>query len=456
MKRKFLSIAILCIASILVYCSTNGNNISGTTDEINTGTKLSLADGSPAVNASVKIYAVTDELQKPVHQTTTDAKGHYTIPTLPAGDYNVWAKKDSLVAFQDSVYIGPDKNNVKSDTLFISHTFVACVKMQPNHTPTSVTVQVLGTDLLTTNVSENGYFTLNQLAKGTYKLRLVTTIPEYTPTYYSITITDKLVDTLTTPIQMIYTGIPVVTGLTATYDTLNGLIHLKWNSAKFHDLQDYIIYKDNPLTVDLSKIPAWSSVDTTFTDTIFKRSIATGPYSMSDTNSYNCLYRLAARNNSQVAGPTYKSVTIGAVSPTKVKPVFVNSIYHINKQRLTDSASVNDTLRLTTVVTSPTRTIESIAWTDLQTKKIIQGKSNLDTAKMIYDTLVYAWADTGVKQILISVVDKGNTTWNDTLMVYVVQDAPSLILRAQPLAVSINDTIRLHAVAADKFGKIIS
>jgi hypothetical protein len=176
----------------------------------------------------------------------------------------------------------------------------------------------VGTDKYFENTDINGKFVMSGMAAGTYSLLFKSTLTNYTPTTAVATVNSCAGDTLKDSCRIIFTGIPVVLGITATYDTLNGVVHLKWNSAAYRDLSAYLIYRDSVNAITLSASPLAVSSDTTFTDTIFKKSLASGAFSFSDPNNYQYSYRVAIRNNVNTIGQTYKGVDVVAASPTNL------------------------------------------------------------------------------------------------------------------------------------------
>ena len=304
---------------------------SGTGSETDTA-MIYNPDNTPAVGAVVRFFVATDSTRTIAWSSKTDANGHYSVKGLAKGMYNMLAysakglatgapkmlaANDSLIGYQDSIVVLPDTVLVNPDTLEKPGSVTGIIGLQPNHNPLTVTVQVLGTDLYS-NVDANGKFTLAPVAKGSYNLRLVTTLPDYTPTYKTIQTAGQKKDTLSDTLWLLYTGIPVVTGLAATYDTVNGIVHLSWNNAAFWDFQNYSIFRDDYNSLVLSAIPIAARGDTFFVDTVFKRNLVTGQFSFIDTNDYHFKYRVSVENNSSIRGETYKYVDIVAVSPTRV------------------------------------------------------------------------------------------------------------------------------------------
>ena len=307
---------LLCITLFFIVNCTQ--KIAGTTDETLGGNKTAAiyyANGAPAPGVTVKAFDVNDTSRVPAAQAITDNTGHYALGQIAKGTYNIWAEQDTLVAVQDSVYISPTTNTIHQDTLQASGSLTAIIGMQPNDDPRSAYVQMTGSDRFSRNINANGSFTINGLATGSYSLRISTTLPNYTPTFFTVSAVSGKSDTLKDTLQLVYTGIPLVTGLSAVYDTANGTVHLTWNSTQFRDFQDYLIFRDPCDSIQPSTVPIKKLTDTVFTDTIFNKNKTQGQYSFSDSNNYCFDYRICIRNNSNMQGLTYKNIAVIAVSP---------------------------------------------------------------------------------------------------------------------------------------------
>lgn len=437
---------------IIIGCSTN-DKLTGTADTTDTGIVAMLynPNGTPAIGANVKVFKSMDSSKVPIQQIMTDQNGRYSLTGLPKGAYNVYAQKDSLVAFQDSVAVLDDTILVKNDTLEKSISITAVVGLQPNHDPRTVTVQVLGSDIFS-NVNEAGDFTLSKLGSGNYTLKLFSTLPNYTNTFKQLNITANFPDTLKDTLWLIYTGIPVVENITATYDTLNGVVKLKWKSTKYRDFQDYLIYRDNFDSLHLSSLPINFTTDTVFYDTVFHRSTQNGTFSFNDSNDYHFKYRVIVRNNSQQEGLSYKYISIVAASPQKVKTIFSHQSYHLNKGFFSDSASINDTIRFTFNLNNYNRFLVNVNYVDLE-KDTTLYSHRINRTNLLSDTLLLAWANIGIKRVEIAATDNGGTIWKDTILFQVIKDNPTVHISTSKII--LNAPTKIQADVSDKFGHIV-
>ena len=438
---------------IIIGCSLD-NKTTGTVDETDTGVVAMLfnPNGTPAVGANVKIFKVADASKKPVSEVISDKNGNYSVRGLSKGTYNVYAEKGSLVTFQDSIIVIEGTTFIEDDTLETPINLSGIVGLQANHDPRTVTVQVLGTDIYS-NVNEDGYFTLNRMAKGDFSLKLSTTLDNYTATYKNITIDKNSSDTLPDTLWLIYTGIPVVDGLTRTYDTLNGVVNLSWNATKYRDFQDYLIYHDYFDSVKVSSTPIAFTKDTVFQDSIFDKRKSSEKFSFSDSNDYHFKYRVIIRNNSQEKGLSYKYVEVIAVSPVKVKTEFSVVPYHKVKGFISDSSSINDSIQFLINLPNQTRKLREIKYTELESGSIVRLVA-IDSLQQLKDTLYHKWGTTGQKKIEISVKDLVGTVWKDTITFKIIDDFPTVKIANSQIIFN-RETV-LHANVNDRFGSIKS
>lgn len=117
--------------------------------------RIYLAGGDPAPGARVRFYTVdhvpqnagSAKVSAVVHETLTDSAGRYTIDSLPPGEYNILSELDGKYGYADSVVVGSLRSFLPDDTLREAASVTGAVRLQPNHSPRTATVQVLGTNV---------------------------------------------------------------------------------------------------------------------------------------------------------------------------------------------------------------------------------------------------------------------------------------------------------------------
>jgi len=310
---------VLCVLAVMVNCAFDN---ASTSDETLSGVsaKVLFENGNPVPDATVSLFPVNDTTRIAMEQVETDANGYFAMSEVDEGMYNILTKKDTLVALVDSIVI---RNNRQLDNIVIKpqSTLSGFVSVEPNHTPLIVTVQVLGTYLFT-NVDSEGAFTLSGLAEGKYTLCFQAMDDDYVPTYFPVDIAAGTETTLPDTVKMTYAGIPVVTEIFATYDTLTGTVLLNWNQVQYHNLDDYLIYRKNRTTESWVESFRASTSDTFYTDGVdFSECVL-----FNDTDescSFDLSYRVIARSKTDEAGEPYAVTTVHVVSPGLLVPAAV-------------------------------------------------------------------------------------------------------------------------------------
>jgi hypothetical protein len=478
MKKTIFYIALCTLA---LSCA----HLAGTNDEtsIRTSAVVYGPDGrTPADSVTVKIFRADAVDGRYESIQTTAANGRFSIAGLSCGEYTVWAQKDSLVTYQSSILISSTDTVMHDDTLSCPSTVTGIVGVQLQDDPRTVTIQVVGLDKYFDNTDKDGWFTMKNMAEGRYSLLLKSTEQHYTPTKVEISVGACVHAALPETLRLAYTGIPVVLGLAASYDTASGVVRLSWRAADYRGFQNYCIFRDFYDSAAYAANPVGATSDTVFLDTVFDRHLTSGLFSFSDTNDYHFRYRLAIRNNVSVIGPTFKYADIIAASPLKVKAVFSFSSRQIEKDLITNAffdssivgkvkmagrASINDSMLIIARVSSRSRSLVRLEWKD-ENGSVVRSVKLDTTRKSAVDSIPCRWMNLGMHAVTCAITDNAGCTWIDTARIAVVLDAPRIriVLRdslpRNPDTTQGNpryafgDTIRLHAAAADSFGSITS
>ena len=275
MKKLLLAAAILAVLTSLIFLHCT-KNIAGGTEVGNPSVAAMLyePDGkTPAIGAKVKFYPVDNNPFPALHKTSaaiestiTDVNGRYGISTVTVGTYNIIGIKDGNKSILDSINISPTTPSIPADTLLPTGSIKGVVRLRPEHSSTNVYILIFGTNTFTSPKDSIGNFTLDSMAEGTYRVKILTTIPDYVPLDTSFTIRAGKQDTLADTIWLRYTGIPVVTGLKLSYDTMKQIVTLSWNKPTIgRGIIGYSVYRQYMGSTDSGLV----KIKNAWTDTIF-------------------------------------------------------------------------------------------------------------------------------------------------------------------------------------------
>jgi hypothetical protein len=303
--RTKIALAILCAGLLLMECANATGGSTETSSKI--ASMVYNPGGSPAKHAKVRFFPVnynprTGGLGKTaatIDSTYTDTNGNYVI-TLDTGIYyTIQAGSDSGLTFNDSVKTFKDSTvRPDPDTLKPAGSIKGIVRLEEGGDPTTVFILFMGTRTFTFPDDTSGSFTSDSMAAGDYRVRILTTTPNYRTLDTTLRVIAGTQNVLPGPLVLQYTGIPTPTGLRATYDTATGKIFLSWNKLNQRIVGGYIVYRND----SSSTIPVNISGNAALKDTFFVDSVTVNPF---DTNSYNFQYRLKAQDTATNLGTKY-------------------------------------------------------------------------------------------------------------------------------------------------------
>jgi hypothetical protein len=251
-KTFILALTAAIAIGILSYCGRSplAGNVTQTGNPV--ASMVYNPDGSPAIHAKVYFYPVnynphTGGLGKTavtIDSTITDTNGNY-VEMLDSGTYNILAKGDSGLAFQDSITVTRgDTVKPPADTLHAPGTIQGIVQLQPGDDARTVFILFMGTHTFTMPTDLIGNFTSDNMAAGHYSVRIITTTPNYKVLDTNLGVIAGTANVLPQPIVLQYTGIPVPTGLKINYDTLKQIVTLIWDKPiNGRKVQSYTIYR---------------------------------------------------------------------------------------------------------------------------------------------------------------------------------------------------------------------
>lgn len=226
----------------------------GTTDGTST-VVFYLPDGKPAAGARVQVFASSDTTRTPRIQVFADANGEVELPVLDSSYYNLVARdKSGRAMFQDSLISDGRTMDYASDTLVATGVVTGRVKVQPQHDPRIVWIALLGAGTYL-NVDDSGRFRIEGVPEGKFTLGGFTKTEGYTTTFKGLRVKRDSTSDIGI-LDMVFTGLPVVKNLEARFDTLAGLVHLRWDSIPLRETWRYTVLRDG-IKVGETSGPRW-------------------------------------------------------------------------------------------------------------------------------------------------------------------------------------------------------
>jgi hypothetical protein len=447
-SRMLLASAALCLVAGCIFDEKEARGGHVVENEI-AGT-LYVEGGGMAAGAVVRVYPV-DYVPKgsllkaadsgPVVQTTSDADGRYAFDSLPPGEYNIMAELGGRLSYQDSVVIAGNGDSIPSDTLAEPGSLAGRVLLEPNEDPRAAFVQVLGTNRFSP-CDSSGRFLLRELAAGEYSLRVVATLPEYTPYFGSIRIRSGRKDTLAEPIRPAFTGVPVVLGLAAAYDTATSSVRLSWKPSGYRFLKEYLVFRNHASDLALPTVPIARVRDTVFVDEL------AGLMASQGTAGTQYEYRVRMRSLSDRDGLAFGTVEVEAAPRALVAPVLAIS----SPSHPALIASVGDSGQAVLAWSGPRREADSLLWSiagAAVARRKITGREGKDTLGFRLPALA------GEVTVSARFRDAQGSSWEGSISMRAVQDVPTAIASRDTL-VTLHDKVRLRGMAEQAFGAIAS
>jgi alpha-tubulin suppressor-like RCC1 family protein len=452
MKKTFL----FCLVLLFVKCT---EKVAGTTDETITGTqakamvsgKLFEPDGkTPAKAATVSMRKksvladTSHDASNPQPFTsasvTTDRNGTFAIDTIDTGTYIIEGSDGANnVVLIDSIKVkNPDSTkNLGADTLLPAGVVKGVIKLTEGGDPRKVFVLAFGLDRFALP-DANGNFTFPMLAKGKYSLRFLPSLENYgvlDTAGVSVKSADTTnLDTIVLPFK----GIPSPKNLVISYDTLKQTVILNWVKADTSLISGYNIYRsDNKQNFQrISQTPMPKTTTVYYDSNV----IVGGVY------EYRAVSLNASGNESPMGGTPGDTVKI--ISSTQVTTIMTWAI----KNTVSDTASINDTVKFILNFQNPTRKISQVRWFVNRKDSVI--RQSVDSSLTGKDSLSYFWNKAGEYKVYVNVVDAGGTVWADSDSVYIIQDVPQVKIVGDS-AVAINTPITFISKVSQKFGYIV-
>ena len=310
MKRAIVTLSTCClllISIVLLDCTAPTAGGTNTGNSTIAGV-LYNPNGSRAANAKVRAITVDhnpitnfENRITAIDSTFTNDSGGYSFDSLPEGFYNIFGEGDSGLSYNDSFFVLEDTVNVfPDDTLENPGTLRGVVRLQPGDDSRTVIILMFGTKTWEAPTDSIGNFALVNMAAGSYHVRFLTTLDDYDPLDTNLIIRSGMDDTLSDTLYLPYTGIPVPTGLTLSYDTLKQIVTLTWNKCDTNLVKGYNIYRKQSDS-DFVKINPALIKENTYSDS-----------SVVQDESYE--YKITAVDNGDNEGKKSEGVVVVVVS----------------------------------------------------------------------------------------------------------------------------------------------
>ncbi len=438
---KLLESILLLFISMLLWSCTSQDVAGGETSNMATvGITVYRPDGvTPASGATLKLFNPNNSEGTLIDQRELDENGQYDPSLLKLSTtspyHNVVIEYDSTEAiFQDSVFITEENRSyLKDDTLALVGAISGVVAIQPTHERIRVLIRALGTDIYTKADSLTGEFVIGGLGEGEYNLMFICEYPEYGVALFDTVAMSGDTTVITDTLDIPFLGIPVVEGISSSYDTLSATATISWEKTNYAELAKYELFR----TTDVRDWPTTALAhvtDTSFTDV------------QTTFGTDSVFYRVRILNKTNESGLEYNQTAILPVSPVEAQTVFSSSLFHIKKQKVTTACSINDSMTVHFGFYNPSRAFSSLSISEWESNK------SFDTPVSSYvDSLsLFVTVDT---TIIITATDGHGDVWSDTIMIDVVEDAPVIISVDSVVSLNVLDTI--HAVVNDEYGEIV-
>ncbi|MBD3395446.1 MAG: hypothetical protein GF418_07445, partial [Chitinivibrionales bacterium] len=254
-------VAVIAAATFTRCTSPNDPDHSGTaseTENVAVAGILYQSDGvSPAAGVAVAIRprnTLADTsgfgLPKSMADTATvrtDDSGRFVFDsTLDTGTYVIEATSGNDAVLIDSVAVQEQDTmlDLPPDTLRPAGALKGVIRLSEGGDPRKVFVLAFGIDRFA-SADSLGAFRFQNLAEAAYDLRIISSLDDYgvldMPAVAVVSADTTDLDTLELP----FTGIPTVKGLSLSYDTLRQIVTLTWNRADTRLVSGYNVYRQH-------------------------------------------------------------------------------------------------------------------------------------------------------------------------------------------------------------------
>ncbi len=276
-------------------------------------------------------------LEKKITDTVmTDDSGRFTIDSIDTGTYVIEATDGgNNFAILDSVQLEKNDSTVilPPDTLEPAGAIKGTVRLSEGGDPRKVFAIIAAIDRFTTADSD-GAFGFERLAEGRYTVTILPTLDDY-GVFDTMNVPVKSADTTDLgAIVLPFTGIPAVRNLTASYDTLQQRVTLRWSGPVAAHSIKFNIYRR---AIDTVASGFLMLNNTPVDDTVFMDSRCV------QNNTYE--YRVTAQDSLEKEGGRSPPIRVG-ITQYDIVPRNAALAYDTVKQTATLRWSNPDTSRV--------------------------------------------------------------------------------------------------------------
>jgi hypothetical protein len=272
-------------------------------------------DGTFARNVTVTIRKKNSAAAVPEAATAKRAAGSSSVATDGCGRFSfdsniepdmyvIEAKSGNDAALIDSVRVLQKRASVGlvPDTLRPMGVIKGRVRLAQGGDPQKIFALALGIDRFS-RAGADGGFCFNDLARGVYTLRFISSLAEYDGLDYGSIAVSAAETTDVATMELPCRKVPVPQNLTVSYDTLSARVTLRWSRLDSALVKEYILYRE-PLETKYESIrPDWLNEYLKMMEPI--SSIPVGDTEFLDTTAlqdFTYEYRLAGVNKNGKEG----------------------------------------------------------------------------------------------------------------------------------------------------------
>ncbi len=412
---------VLCTAGLsLFFLNCSVSQIGGGETENEAKVIVYMPDGlNRAVGTKVTIRSADDD--EVYYEAMTDNAGEFEVPqTQNNHKFRVFFQKsdsfgDTLVAFQNSVFIDGLRHSVVDDTLqgsCIIRGVVAFPEIHNNRINRSkVKLNLLGTNKYAI-ADTAGMFSFYGVPNNSNYDLLVSPqeIPGYIDHYvngilfpYNFQI--LVLDT----IKLQFKGIPPVEIESLLYDSLSGKVKITWRRPPIENISYYHISRlpVGIISGEHKSIAAGSITnDTSFVDVLFSESENTYQHSLYDTSAYSYRYLVEVEDNSGNFSIKYyfPKDTVTVSSPLRFRTTTNSVLFDSTTKRPIVCATKGKTAAVVCTLTNKRHPLTSWCYKD-GNDSLLKTVHLLNPSDLIVDTLFFKDTVSGIKTIRMEILD---------------------------------------------------